>query len=188
VKNVLNGNLKLWQLLVLGVVVSVLFGGAAVALADPGSVNNFFTQGTVRMASAYSSNSVDINAVSPEKLVLSTTIVIPDGKKAELQTTFSADMHPFPTSSSYAYCFGHFGLDNANPDSGFKPGGGSSPNYLMQLIGGAVSKEPDAFTVTMIGFRKGVSAGTHTVNVYVSSAYNGCEIQASNLNVIANIH
>lgn len=115
-----------------------------------------------------------------EKIVLSTTIDVPAGKKADLQTTFTADLHHNGASglSTYAYCFRKFGLDNANPDTKFHP-----DSY--QLLGGDTAHEPSAVTVT--GLRKNVGSGTHTVNVYVSAAYNGCTLFARNLNVIANI-
>lgn len=40
----------------------------------------------------------------------------------------------------------------------------------------------------MNGFRKGIGPGTHYVNVYISSAYEGCELQGRALNVVATIH
>jgi hypothetical protein len=186
-KNVFNSKLKLWHLFVFGVVL-LLVGGGAVALADTDAVNGFWAAGQVRFASAYSSNSVVITGSNnPPVKVLSTTFTVPVGKKADLQATFSADLHHGTGGIGYAYCFGYFGLDASNPDPKFFPGGGSLPNYQYQLLGGQQANEPDALTVSMFGFRKGVPAGTHTVNVYINSAYSGCEIQASNLNVIANI-
>lgn len=182
-RNILSSGLQVWHLLVFGIIF-VLFTGGAVALADTDSINGFWTAGQIRLASAYAdqTNTIDISGTGTEKIVLSTTIDVPAGKKADLQTTFSADLHHNGAqgATTYAYCFGHFGLDNANPDTKFHP-----DNY--QLLGGDTDHEPGAVTVTMTGVRKNVGSGTHTVNVYVSAAYNGCTLFARNLHVVANI-
>ena len=57
-----------------------------------------------------------------------------------------------------------------------------------QLIGGQTATEPDAVTVTMTGFKKNIPAGAHTVNVYLSGAFSGCEVFDRNLNLVLNIH
>lgn len=181
-KNVLNGGLKVWHLLVFGVALLTLTGGA-VALADEDAVKDFFPTGVIRLASASSAanSTIDISGTGTQKIVLSTTINVPIGKKADLQTTFTADLHH--NSGTYSYCFGSFGLDNTLPqdDTKFKPDGS------YQLLGGDTAHQPSAVTVTMTGFRKNVSAGTHTINVYVDAAYAGCTLFDRNLNVVANL-
>lgn len=182
-KNILNGSLKFWHLVVFGLAV-ILLAGATVALADTSEINTFWAAGSARFASSYAdqTSTIDISGTGTEKLVLNTTIEVPDGKKADLQATFSADLHHNGASGAaiYAYCFGRFSLDGANPDTKFHP-----DSY--QLLGGDTEHEPSAVTVTMTGFRKNVGSGTHTVNVYVNASYNGCTLFARNLNVIANI-
>lgn len=181
-----GSNLKLWHLVAFGVLL-MLFGGGAVALADTDAITGFWKPGQVRFASAYSNTGITISGSNnPAVKVLSTSISVPDGKKADLQTSFSADLHHGVGGTGYAYCFGYFGLDGLDPDAGFFPGGALA-NYNYQLLGGAQSTEPSALTVSMVGFRKNVGPGNHTVNVYIASSYSGCEIQASNLNVIANL-
>jgi hypothetical protein len=184
VKNVLNGNLKIWHLMVFGIMV-MLFTGGTIALADTDTVKGFLPPGEIRLANAYANTTVNISGTdTPPVIVLSTTINVPDGKKADLQTTFTADLHH--NSGTYSYCFGSFALDNTFPDTKFRPNDlADSSGY--QLLGGDTAHQPSAVTVTMTGFRKNVGAGTHTVNVYINSAYAGCTLFARNLNVIANI-
>lgn len=187
-KCTLNSNLKLWHLVTFAVVL-MLFGGSAIVLADADAVKGFWAPGQIRLASVYSSDGIPITGNTTVK-VLSATITIPAGKKADLQTTFSADLRPSVGIGGFAFCFGYFGLDANNPDPGFKPGGVygyPEQGYEYELFGGATAQEPSALSVSMAGYRKNVAAGTHTVNVYVSSPYSGCTVEASNLNVIANI-
>jgi hypothetical protein len=184
-RNILGSGLKVWHLLVFGIVLT-FFAGGTVALADSDAINGFWKAGQVRFASASSTTGFNITGSNnPSVKVISVAITVPDGKKADLQTSFSADLH-HNVGGTYAYCFGYFGLDGLDPDPAFFPGGGNT-NYSYQLLGGVQANEPDALTVSMIGYRKGVSAGNHTVNVYINSAYSGCTILASNLNVVANI-
>lgn len=190
-KHLLNGKLKVWHVLVVGFAL-LLFSGGAVALADTSAITGFWTPGQILLASSYRTTSVDITGSNnPSVKVLNVSINVPANKKADLQVSFSADYRHLGASglATYSYCSGYFGLDTADPDSAFKPGGFAAPgNYAYQLLGGDTAHEPAGLTVTMVGFRKNVPAGSHTVNVYINSAYNGCEIQNSNLNVVASIH
>jgi len=183
-KHLFNSSLRLWHLIAFGVIL-VLFGGGAVALADTEAITGFWASGQVRLASSSFSSSdpsIDISGTGTEKEILNASFVVPEGKKADLQATFSADLHHNGASglTTYAYCFGKFALDGINPDAKFHPD-------QYQLLGGDTAHEPSALTVTMTGWRKNIPAGTHTVRVFVNAAYNGCQIQAANLNVVANV-
>ena len=49
--------------------------------------------------------------------------------------------------------------------------------HLVYLVG-----------VAMVGYKKGIGPGSHYVNVYINSAYAGCQLQERGLNVIVNFH
>ena len=165
-----------------GLAVAALAGGTFAIAATPAAQ---FPSGSLRLASASSENSVSITGTDgPESLkrVLRTAISVPSGKVADVQASFSAALHPQKLSNTYAYCFGFFTLDSqSNEDPLFRPG-------LTQLIGGKHAEMPSAISVAMNGYRKDIGPGTHYVNVYVSSAYEGCELQERALNVVVNVH
>jgi hypothetical protein len=151
------------------------------AVAGTRSVDSLQPVGTVRVAMASSTQSVDITGTdTPPVKVLSASISVPFGKQADIQATFTASLIHLTGGAGYAYCFGTFNLDAGPPYNQFKPGS-------FQLLGGAQSSEPDAVGVAMTGFKKGVGPGTHAINVYVTSAYSGCELQERALNVVVNI-
>lgn len=170
-------------LLATGLAVAAIVGGT-VASALPSSLNGQFGAGSVRLASAFSDDSVSITGTDgPDSLkrVIRTSIVVPSGKIADVQASFTGTIVPNRSSGSFSYCFGRFTVDSqTNVDPGFKPGS-------MQLLGGAFSRMPDQMSVAMNGFKKGIGPGTHYINLYVSSAYQGCQFQERTLNVVVNI-
>ena len=174
-------NLKRWHVLSAVLAVSVLVGGTFAIAATP---TGQFASGSIRLASSWSGDSIDITGSDdPESLkrVLRTSISVPSGRTADVQASFSAALHPRKLNGTFAYCFGRFTIDSqSNVDPQFRPG-------QTQLIGGSHAEQPDAITVTMNGFRKGIGPGTHYVNVYVSSAFEGCQLQERALNVVVNI-
>lgn len=190
-KNVLNGNVRIWHLLGFALIL-LLFSGGAVALAAPDVISAYFPAGDIRLASAWKNDPITVSGTDqPPVKVLSVSFTVPDGKKAELQTTFSGELQHGTGGAGYAWCDAYFGLDSASPDPAFKPGGfiiGDPSNSAYQLLGGPQAKEPQIITSGMAGFRKNVPAGKHTVNVYFVSVYSGCTVFARNLNVIVNIH
>jgi hypothetical protein len=181
VRRILSANFKVWHGIV---ILSGLFllAGSGLVLAGAGS--GLFPQGNIRLASAWTNNSIDITGSNnPPQEVLNVGINVPSGKKGDVQASFSADLHHL-ASGSFAYCFGQFALDGAPAQNGsnvFKPG-------QQQLLGGAIATEPDALTVAMIGSMRNIPAGIHTVRAYVTSAFSGCELQAAALNVVVNLH
>jgi hypothetical protein len=182
VKAILNSNLRLWHLVVLGVLVVALSGGAIALSAG----SDFWHAGTVRLDGTYSASTVSISGSNnPAVRVLHLTVRVPSGKVADIQATFTADLHPdgIKSASEYAFCFGYITLDGSPSNSSrrFSPG-------QYQLIGGATINQPNAVSVSMSGIKKGVGHGYHTVNVYISSSYNGCTLFARTLNVVASIH
>jgi hypothetical protein len=173
-----NTDLKLWHALVLALLLVAITGSAVVIAA---SSSHFFDAGKIRLASAATDNTLTITGSNnPAVNVLTTSISVPAGKTAELQTTFSADLHH--GIGTYAYCFGRFSLDGAVPDNAFRPLGS------FQLLGGVTANQPDALTVAMTGYRRNVPAGDHRVSVFIDSAYAGCTLFNRELNVIVNIH
>ena len=175
----LDTKVTLRHLLVLGVLVAVPAMGAG-ALAGGSALNSLQPAGSVRMASTSSTVSVDITG-DQVKRVLHVSFNVPKGKKADVQASFSASVHHLTGGAGFAYCFGTFTIDHAPPDAAFKPG-------IQQLLGGSQSTEPDAVSSGMVGYRNGIGSGTHTVNVYITSAYSGCELQERALNVLVNLH
>jgi hypothetical protein len=182
VKGLLNSNLRLWHLVVLSVLVVVL-GGGAVALS---ASSDFWHAGSVRLDSTYSASTISISGSNnPPVRVLNLTVRVPKGKVADIQATFTADLHHNGLNglTTYAYCFGTIALDGHPSSSShqFRPD-------QYQLIGGATAYEPDAVSVAMSGVKKGVGPGYHTVSVWISSAYEGCTLFDRTLNVVASLH
>ena len=177
-KSIKNIDLKLWHAVVLAALLVVITSSAVVFAA---SSSHFFPAGSIRLASAATDNTISISGSNnPAVNVLTTTIIVPAGKTAELQTTFSADLHH--NNGTYAYCFGQFSLDLVVPDGAFRPLG------KYQLLGGETAKQPNAVTVAMTGYRRNVPAGSHKVSVFITSVYAGCTLFNRELNVIVNIH
>ncbi len=175
---ILDSKLTLRHLVVLGVLVATLAISAS-ALAVGSSTNGTFSAGSIRMSSAKSNAYVNVSGSTALLKVLTTSISVPSGKTADVQANFSATVaHNLGT---YAYCFGAFTLDGATSDATFAPGN-------VQLIGGGTAAEPDAVSVGMTGFRRGIGPGNHFVNVYISSAYAGCTVEDRAVNVLVNIH
>ena len=173
----LDSNVKLWHVLIVGALALVLTGGTVV-LAGAGGT--FFPSGKVRLASAWSNDSIGISGTdNPPVKVLSANFSVPAGKTADLQATFSASLLHNP--GTYAYCFGRFTVDGAPPNNVFRPG-------AYQLLGGETATLPNGITVAMTGFRPSVGPGNHQVHVYVHSAYAGCTLQERALNVVVNVH
>ena len=179
-KGILNSNLRLWHLVVVSALVVVLAGSAVALAASP----NFWRAGSVRLDSASSNDTISIEGTdNPPVRVLRVEITVPSGKVADIQATFTADLHHGGPGGTYAYCFGTITLDGSPSVATrrFAPG-------QYQLLGGAIASQPDAVSVAMSGVKKNVDDGYHTVNVYISSAYEGCTLFARTLNVVASIH
>lgn len=172
---------RLWHVVIVGVLGMLLVGGG-LALAGSGSA--IFPAGSVRMVSAWSDEPKDVSGTDvPPVRFLSVAFNVPSGRRADLQATFSGSLHPNgqPIPDVFAFCFGRITLDG--PPSGtnlFRPG-------MQQLIGGPRANMPNAVSVAMTGYRKNVGPGSHTVRVYISSAFEGCSFQERNLNVLVNI-
>ena len=158
----LDTKVTMRHLLILGVLVAVPSMGAG-AIAASNSVNSLSPSGTVRMASTSSTSSVSVDSDVVTK-VLQVSINIPSGKHGDIQATFASSI--LHSAGTYAYCFGSITLDNAPPSGQFRPG-------LQQLLGGPTSAEPDQISTAMTAYRTGVSAGTHTVNVYITPSFAG---------------
>ena len=173
----LDTKVTMRHLIILGVLVAVPALGAG-ALAGSTTINSLLPSGTVRMASTSSTSSVDVDGDVVTR-VLHVSVNVPLHKHADIQATFSASIHHL--IGTYAYCFGTITLDTAPPSGKFKPG-------LQQLLGGATAQEPDAVSAAMTAYRTGVSAGVHTVNVYITPSFAGCELQERALNVLVNIY
>lgn len=178
-RGILNSNLRLWHLVVMAVLLVLLTVGTIAVSAGPAA---FWPSGSIRLTGAQSDDSISITGSNnPAVRVLRATLSVPSGKKADLQATFTAELqHGVGT---YAYCFGDITLDGspANSSNLFNPG-------QYQLLGGETAKEPNAVSVAMMGIRKNVGPGFHSVNVYINSAYAGCTLNARALSVVADIH
>lgn len=180
-RGILNSNLRVWHLVVMGALLVVITGGTVALSAS----SQFWQAGSVRLDSAYASSNDTISISgtdNPPVRVLRLGITVPNGKRADIQATFTADLH-HGIGPTYAYCFGTITLDGSPTSSShrFRPG-------QYQLIGGAIASQPDAVSVAMSGVKRDVGRGYHTVDVYITSAYSGCTLFARTLNVVASIH
>jgi hypothetical protein len=165
-----------------GLAVAALVGGT-VASALPASPAGQWAGGSVRLSSNFETDSISITGTSgPDSLkrVVRSKIVVPSGKVADVQATFSGTIFPYKTGT-YAYCFARFTVDSqTNADPAFRPG-------QIQLLGGTSAEMPDQFSVAAAAFRRNIGAGQHYINVYISSAYAGCSFQERTLNLVVNI-
>ncbi len=179
-KNVLNGTLKLWHLLVTGFVL-MLFTGATIAIADTNAINALFPLGTVYIASAYGTADNSLTTPASGKLeALSISFDVPVGKKADIQAVFSGFLQH--NSGTYSYCFGEFRFDS-------ETGTALNPNVTnkYQLYGGATAKLPDQMTGTFTGHRKSLKPGHYVLKAYLSSSYATCNVYERNMNIVVNI-
>lgn len=181
-RGILNSNIRVWHLVVMGALLVVITGGTVALSASSG----FWRAGSVRLDSAYASSNDTISITgsnNPAVRVLRLGITVPSGRRADIQATFTADLHHGGPGGTYAYCFGTITLDGSPSSSSrrFRPG-------QYQLLGGAIASQPDAVSVAMSGVKRDVGPGYHTVNMYISSAYEGCTLFARTLNVVASIH
>lgn len=179
-KNVLNGNLKVWHLLVTALAVMLLTGGT-IALADTDAINALFPQGTVLMASASATSAAPLTTPGSGKLeVLSVSFDVPAGRKADVQAVFSGFLQP--NSGSFAYCFGEFRFDSPT-------GTALNPNTVApyQLFGGPTAELPSQMTGTFTGFKKNLKPGNYVLKAYLSSSSATCNVYERNMNVLVNL-
>ena len=178
-KNVLNGNLKIWHLLAFGVAV-MLFTGGAIAFADTDAISALWAPGTVRLGSSSATDTIEIPNNGTLVLVREVAVDVPAGKKADIQATFSGVFSQGGSDvPDYRYCWGQIRLDTVG-GALFNPG-------EYQIMGGQEDEVLTNQTMTFTGFRKNVGQGTHKVQVYIKGSYNSCDVSTRNLNVIVNI-
>jgi hypothetical protein len=176
---ILDRNVKVWHLLVLGLLLGVLVGSTITIAATPAAQ---WGSGNIRLASAASASTVSISGTdTPPVRVLRTEINVPSGRVADIQASFGASLLPNKLTGTFAYCFGYFTLDSqTNTDPQFRPG-------QVQLIGGPHADQPNAVGVGMEGWRRNIGPGRHHVNVYINSAFAGCTLMERALNVVMNV-
>lgn len=181
-KSVMNGNLKVWHLIVFGVALFLL-GGGAVALADTDGIAAFWAQGTVRFNAASVSNAGTTVSIPPnqtEVLVSEVSLDVPSGKRADVQAFFNGYVQLSSTPTQFVQCFARIRLDSVG-GAEFKPG-------LVHMIGGNKDNLPTSgIALSVNGWRKNVGQGTHKVQLYMSSTSNGCSVSERTFQVIANI-
>lgn len=165
-----------------GLAAAALVGGT-VASALPASPAGQWAGGTVRLSSNSSTETVSISGTdNPPVRVLRTKVVVPSGKVADVQASFSAMIVSNAMDAQSSYCNGYFTMDSqTNLDATFEPG------ELIQLIGGKGSELPNSIGAAMVGYKRNIGPGTHYVNVMISSAYTGCTLFGRALNVVVNI-
>ncbi len=167
-----------------GLALAALIGGT-VASALPSSPSGQWNAGSLRLSSSYATDSIAITGTQgadSEKRVIRSKITVPSGRVADVQASFSAMLLPNTGSGDFSYCNGYFTVDSqSNPDAQFRPG------EQIQLLGGANSKLPNAVGVGMVGFKRNIGPGTHYINVYVRSAYEGCTLMGRALNLVVNL-
>ena len=166
-----------------GLALAALVGGT-VASALPASPGGQWSAGSVRLSSNYATESISVSGTGGDeslKRVVRTKIVVPSGKAADVQASFSAMLLPNGLGGN-AYCNGYFTMDSqTNLDTAFRPG------ELIQLLGGANAEMPNAVGVGMVGFKRNIGPGSHYINVYIQSAYQGCTLMGRALNVVVNV-
>ncbi len=187
---ILDRNVKMWQMLVLVSVMGLLVGGGiTIAAPQRGSPPLPFPAGSIQLSSAARSPKVHIpleegpeDGGPPPKIVLRTAISVPSGKVAEVQATYSVDIHPVQ-GSDYVGCQAWFTLDSLVVDNEFHPGEVAlleavlpQNNNVTRLLNVGAS---------MSGSRRSIGPGHHYVNVRVLGP---CDLYDQALNVGVNIH
>ena len=180
VVRVLDRNVKLWHLLVVGLLVAVVAGGSVGIAAGPAAL---FPSGSTRIVSVSATEPVSVGS-NVNTRVLRATFTVPSGKTADAQASFSGFV--VRNVGANAYCYGEFALDSApasSPpsDPTFKPG-------VFQLVGWADATTPTGLTASMTGFRRNIGAGTHNLDVILRGSFAGCAIAERALNVLVQIH
>jgi hypothetical protein len=177
-KKALSAPVRMWQLVLVSVLVAVLTSTAVVSAAP--LATGFLAPGTIRMIWAYGTGSAPVTmpADYSSHAVLSTTVVIPAGKVAELMAIGEVDMEGGATTG-YQYCFGQYRLDNFKTGAQFKPG-----NYILE----GFNPPANNLSVPINGFIGNVQAGTHTVYMVMQAGYNTCTALNRSMIVFANIH
>jgi hypothetical protein len=175
---ILDRNVKVWHLLVLGLLLGLLLGSTLTIAATPAATSG---AGSVRFASARGTdaNPVDLFGNDTER-VLRATIKVPVGRVADVQTTFTGTIWPNDNEGTAGgtACFGYFTLDAESGVDARFPGGN------QELLNGPLATLPSAVSVAMSGFSRGIGAGAHFINVYVASVDPGCSVADRELNVV----
>ncbi len=174
-KNVLSAPVRMWQVLLVSVLVAVLTSTAVVSAAP---LTAFLAPGTFRMGLKYGTSPVSLPADYSSHAVLAHSIVIPAGKVADLAAIGEVDMEG-GASTGYQYCFGQYRLDNVLTGTQFKPG-----NYILE----GFNPPANNLSVPINGFLGNVPAGTHTVYMVMQAGYNTCTALDRSMIIIANIH
>lgn len=178
-RNVLNGNLKVWHLIVVGILLMLTAGGT-IALADTDAINGLWPQGTVLMASASSNTSLTTTSGGPKLEALSISFDVPAGKRGDIQATFTGFLQH--NAGTYSYCYGEFRFDS---ETGTPLNPNADGSY--QLYGGTISQLPSQLTSTFTGSKKGLKPGHYVLKAYLSSSYASCNVYERNMNVIVNL-
>ncbi len=176
-KEILSAPVRLWQLILVSVLVAALTSTVVVSAA-PFSPD-FLDQGKFRMAveAGTDSDAVNVPAGYTDVVVLQKDITVPPGKVADLAVLGEVDIEGGLTG--YQYCFGQYRLDDVASGPQFEPG-----SYILE----GFNPPPNNLSVPINGFLTDVPTGSHTVYMVMSAGYNDCYALNRSMIILANIH
>lgn len=192
-RRILNAKLRLWHLLLTLVIVSGAVGATAIAggesptdhvslggVPKTGSVPlNFWKQGTPRMVASYRTNAIAVPDAPTEVNVLNGNFTVPAGRRADVIVWFTANASATGTTG---WCYGEFRLDGMS-------GTVLSPGEYWPVDAGVYGS--GYYPVfTMMGFKKGIGPGSHTIFTTMDEAGGDveCWLYQRSLVILASIH
>lgn len=174
-KELLNGQIKLYQAVLLAIVVALVTGVGVVGAAA--LANGFWDTGTVQMT-AESAGDIEPQTVptGPEDTsVLHKTIKIPEGTTAEITVTGSVYQEGVAGRTN-RYCLPYLRLGK---DKKFNPVNlnietiDSTANYLALPVNGYLTR---------------VQPGTYTIHLMMQSGLSECTVVNRTMLITANFH
>ena len=175
-KRVLTGRVRVRHLLLIAVGIGAL-GSSAAAFAGSGPSS---PQVLVASASAdFGDNDLTTPANGTEVKVLSLSFDIPQGKKGDLEATFSGVIQH--NNGQQAICLGGFRLTTPSGPLLLDP-----PFFL--LIGGATDSIPDLTTTAFSQFTKNLQPGHYVLKAMLWSQFATWTVSARGMNIVVLLH
>jgi hypothetical protein len=177
-KKALTAPVQLWQLVVVAVLVAALTGTVVVSAAP--LTDGLLPHGQVRMAvaSGTDADAVNVPAGYSSVSVLEKTIIVPNGKVADLLVMGAVDIEGGAVSG-FQYCFGQYRLDDISTGPQFAPG-----NYILE----GFNPPPNNLTTPISGHLLDVAPGEHTIHMVVQAGYADCYALNRSMIILVNLH
>jgi hypothetical protein len=187
-RRLLKAQLRVWHIVAVLLVISVMTTGAVLARGgDPATRlaasheprttvigTDFFPSGKTRIAASTSNDAATVNP-GGDQTVLTASFRVPSHQRADVVALYNGDAF---ADNGGGYCYLEFRLDNAS-------GPTFSPGEEYPVDGQVYS---DAYpTLSVNGVKKNIGAGYHTVYVTMDSTGPTCTLYDQSLVLLANV-